>query len=42
MGTSESTYSNLEHLVGDMHLQTVILLCCELLAVYRTDRDVLI
>lgn len=37
MGTSESIYSNLEHLDGDMHLQTVTLLCCKLLAVYRTD-----
>lgn len=37
MGTSESTYSNLEHLGRDMHLQTVILLCCKLLAVYQTD-----
>jgi len=34
MRTSESTYSNLEHHGGDMHLETAILLCCKLLAVY--------
>lgn len=30
MENFESTYSNLKHLHGDMHLQTFILLYCEL------------